>query len=784
MDTRDYLEISLEVAFPQVPEKDRLPIIDWYNEDKSKYALAKDVINPKTGRRYIDPDEDFLIDDKGRFLLNENFVLVNTHWFKRTGEVFEKNGKYIDLDEDDPEYDIWVETEEYRRANGMTLPCKLLKSDVKAYNAAPRKERHKFLKPLHITGELYNFINYGRIMRTEESSTGNGIITATKKLGLPRFFYSQYWWTKAKLFARRNGFNHVVLKSRRAGWSFQEAIDSANDVNLIPEITEIFAAYSDNYLTQGRAIAPMAKTQLEFYEEHTPFNRCGIKEDGTAVGLLKKDLDDLQLGYRDKSGTPHGFLSKLITAVFGPANPDAAIGKDAYKIKVEELSNAPNLPDFMNVTEPTTKAGSLKVGMIIGFGTGGSTQGDWKEFKAWYFNPLKYDAMPFVDVYDPNARSKTIGYFKPYVMNLEGYDSRGVPGMDIYGNPNYVAATNIFIKERADKKSGKDVSLRDYLVYCGQYSNMPTESFAISQDSIFVSDGLIKHAKQVETGEVGDFYRDGWLERDVQGKVRFISNAKLKLDNKDWHRFLTSKEFKKGDDIHGALREWYPPFYNEDGIIPKGLYKIYYDPVAIDKELKKVTDKNSLNTVYVVMQPNNLIPGNGDMIVAEWSGRMATTEEAHKFILLLADYYNAQVLPEVDRGNIVDRFKAWGRRDRLAKTPTRVHDYTIKGVDSNQYGVVLGSHPNLKIDALDWFKEWLYQQRGLDENGEPLYNYHFIYSPALLEELLTYNLEDNFDRISTMLIKAIDVQDYIFGKKHRQHKPKTNKKSIFKRNWY
>jgi len=781
IDVRDCLDISIDVAFPKIKEEELLPIVKYYNSDLTVYSKASDINNPKTNNPYIDREDDFLVNEEGHFLFNYNFVFVNTHKFKATGEVFEETGKYLDEEKDSIEYRQWLRDETDKRTHGLTLPCKLLKSDVNEYNSLPREKRYKLLKPLHITGEHYNFLNYGRILRTDKSSIKKGSITARKSLGLPTFFASQYYWTKAKKFAQDNGLNQVVLKSRRAGWSFQEAIDSANDANLIKNNVSIFCAYAKDYLTKGRSIAPMAKTQLDFYETNTPFNRCGVKPDGTAAGLLKKDLEDLKLGYKDSSGTATGWGSNIISVGFGPNNPDAAIGKDATKIKIEELSNAPNLSAFMNVTIPATTAGAFKTGMIIGFGTGGSTEGDWKEFKVWYLDPAKYDAMKFANVWDYNAMRKGVGFFKPYIQNLEGFDKEGNEGMDTYGNPNYVAATNIYLQERADKLANPETSQRDYLTYCGQFSNMPTESFSISKDNMFTSPEMIDHKARLESDLSLQFYRDGWISVK-DGKAVFQSNAIRRTKGLTVHNYM-GLSFKKGEDVYGCVREWYPPFRDSDGNIPKGLYRVYYDPVAKDKDIKTIRTDNSLDSITVKMVNTNIIPGGGDIIVAQYVGRTGSTETTNRLVLDICDYYNAQVLPEVDRGNIVSTFKRWKRRDRLIKTPIHVFDYKIKESLDSSYGIIIGGGTK-KADGLDYLKEWLYTPRGVSDDGATLYNFHFIYDIHTIEELLTWNPEDNFDRVSTLIIMVYDVQEMLITKHKVEQRSKTKGKSIFNRSWY
>ena len=116
-----------------------------------------------------------------------------------------------------------------------------------------------------------------------------------------------------------------------------EGVGSANHVNLNPGSTVIHGAYLKEYVTKGRSLSPMAKIQLNFYERYTPFNRCPI-----GSGLLKKEVAEMKLGFKNKDGSEDGWLSTLLSVSFID-NPDAAIGKDAEEIKLEELSNFPNL---------------------------------------------------------------------------------------------------------------------------------------------------------------------------------------------------------------------------------------------------------------------------------------------------------------------------------------------------------------------------------------------------------------------------------------------------------
>jgi len=781
MDIFEYLDIDERVAFPQTDGDNTHPYIEWYNEDKSRYTKAGDTINPKTGRKYVDADDDFLIGDSGGFLMNENFVLVNTQVFKTTGKVFEETGSYLSAKIDSPRYLKWLDDETEKRKYGVTFPCKLLKKDVKAYNASPVEERYKFLHPLHITGEMYNFLNFGLMSRTEEDATANDDAAhKEKKDGLPQFFVSQYWWTKIKEFAMTNGLNLVMGKSRRAGWSYQEAIDSANDANLYPNTTNIFAAYDFKYLTKGRAIARMAFDQLNFYEEFTPFNRCGRKPSGEPVGLYKKSLEDLQVAYRKTDGTPAGYQSKLISVSFAN-DTDAAIGKDARKIKIEELSNTPNLFEFLNVTEPTTRAGSYKVGMIIGFGTGGSSEGDWVKFKTWFYNPAEYDAMEFENVWDRNARNTTCGYYKMYIQNLEGKTVSGKLGIDMYGNCDYMSSLEISNAERDIEQKVKTPA--DFIVYKGQYSNSPDESFGVSNDNDFVTPALLDHISRVEHDPDMKFYIDGWITRSARGQAIFETNSDIHQKGRAIHQFVPHRLFRKSDDLHGCVRMFYPPETDDAGNIPNNLYRITYDPVAIDQEKKLIRKDTSLNSFKVRMVKTNMNGTRGDIIVASFAGRPERVEVVHRLLVDTADLYNAKILPETDRGNIVATFRKWKRLDLLIKEPSRI--FNKKNVDQKDtvYGMSIGN-PGRKADALAYFKDWLYETRGVNGLGEMQYNFHYIFDLPFLEEIRDWNAKDNFDRVSDFLLAMYDNKELELRKTKRDNSNNKNKNSIFAKAWF
>ena len=203
---------------------------------------------------------------------------------------------------------------------------------------------------------------------------------------------------------------------------------------------------------------------IKFYEEGTPFVR----------GILSVAKTDFRLGYKLPSGVEadKSWHSSLIS-VSANNNPDCAIGKDAIKIKVEEVSTMDNFDEFMEVTEPAMRTGAYTTGCLYAWGT--ATSGNMQTFEQNFYNPRAYNFMPFENVWDKDSRSQVCGFFKPYCWGLQG-EINGVKGIDEYGNSNIPVGLEISRLERIAKKEHLKLMLNTLLSW--SISNFPSESFS------------------------------------------------------------------------------------------------------------------------------------------------------------------------------------------------------------------------------------------------------------------------------------------------------------------
>ena len=711
------------------------PFLNYINEDKSHYKTA-------TEAGYDDPDNLFLIGDSGGFLLNiqPDDKFVNTHLFTEMADFYRKNKKYTFLKEDTIPHRQLRKREEYRRRHGISMPCLL---------------RNGKIENIRITGSHYNFLNYTMIEQLDESTTKS---TAKSSVGkkfydFSKFIDAQFWTFHVMEFAIRNGFHLIIDKTRRGGFSYIMAADSANTINLQPRKVQIHVAADKKYLVATGGLTDFTINNLRFYETKTPFVK----------GILSTDKENFRLGFKLPSGvvSPKSWNSALFT-VSAMNNPDCAIGKDAVNVKVEELSTMENFDDFIAVTEPAMRTGSYTTGSLFCWGT--ATSGNMQVFEQNFYSPRSHNFMPFENVWDKDSRNEVCGYFKSYAWGLQGQIGDRY-AMDADGNSNIELGLRVAYNERKKKKDTAK-TFADYINYLGQYALMPAESFSSATENLFSSEELMAWEERLRTDNSFKFYVDGWLFEEGK-KVIFKTNSRIEAEggkhNQDYYDWIEGVPRKGHEHPHGCIRKWFNPMQvphiDKEGkqVIgtPPGLYSISYDPVGVNKENKLITNKHSHNSIKVWMNPSQY-NGFKTALVAAYYGRPEKLEEADKVCLLLAKYYNCVGTTgvEINRGETVSNFTKWKALKYLMKDPVEIWDTSIKGNVVSTYGVNMGDGTK-KLEGLRLLKEMLYSVIGQDDLGNDVYLFQTIYDYQSILELKKWNNLGNFDRVSEMIIRAL-----------------------------
>lgn len=747
----------------------KYPFLEYIEEpDKEKkYKKASDC-------GWYDPHNNFLIGDSGGFLLNiRPGKFVNTELFNEAARTYQATGKYTQFKVDSIPHRQFRRRECDRRRNGFSAPC--------------WQNPDGSIEDVWITGGHYNFLNYTRMERTDESSvivTEHGA-TAKKIYSFPSFIDAQFWTWQIIEFCRRNGLHLIIDKTRRGGFSYIMAADSSNEVNLSKHKVVIHVAADNKYLIKQGGLSDFAVNNLKFFEEKTPFKR----------GIYSPTTDSFKLGYRMKNGVEaDDSWSSSLLSVSANSNPDCAIGKDAVTIKVEELSTMQNFDEFMNVTEPTMTVGTRTTGTLMAWGT--ATAANMQIFEQNFYNPRAFGFMAFENVFDNDARNEVCGFFKSYAWGLEG-ELDGVKGFDEDGNSNLRIGLKLAARERIEKKKTAK-TFAEYLNYLGQRALFPAESFSSASENIFSSEALNKFEDKLRIDNSYKFYTDGELFEDGTKKIYFKSNARIRIENPDMktYDYIQGVPRRGNEDPHGCIRVWFAPEYEETYIndrlvrsILPGTYVAVYDPVGIDKDKKEITDRHSHNSIFVIEMPRER-NGFKPKLCAAYYGRTERLEEADEKFYRLCKWYNCigTGLVEINRGETVSNFRKWKATRYLGYEPLYVWDSAVKEKVSTSYGYNIGSSPK-KLDGLRLLKEFLYEVIGKNEFGEDIYVFERFLDYQTILELKKFNSEGNFDRISSLILlgiywKSIDIK----GKRELASRKKVtednDKTDIFNRQWF
>lgn len=741
-------------------ETGRNPFIDYILEDKESYKPLSSSICRFTGKPWIDRDNDFLIGESGGVLMKIDFIFVGTEIFSRVADFYEKHGCYCLEPDDSPNAVKFWQREMDRRVKGVQAYCKLYIKDIPAYLAAKSDaERKALLHKVRITGDHYNYLNYGRIERAPNEKERKqldkeGRFKVNTVEGFPRFWDGDYWNFKIDELIANNSCNLCKAKARRKGFSYKRGSQAANTINANKNVTVTLAADQMDYLTEKGATSYMVKVNLDWYEDKTYWRR----------GYLSENFDKgIELGYKkSKEGQKaFGFRSKLLSVAIGK-NESAAVGKKAIETDFEEAGKCPNLQKALDVMMSNSESGAMRIGTIRVYGTGGTKGANWEAFSNCFYNPGKNDMLPMENIWDANSRHAVCGFFFPQIWDYEPFIEDG--------NSLLFASW----KDDYDKKRGaeKEKDAGEYNIYVSQRANSPNEAFTNTQENIFHSPELTNHINAIKYDKSNHFYEDGWYILD-DGRVRFITKQecieRAIFGSDRFHEYITDVPHNSKTDVHGCIREFYSPIPNDGS-----LYFISYDPYRVDKNKEEVSTKNSLASFQVWMRTNSKTPYMGKRLVASYCGRLDTMEAVDKLVLYACLRWNCKVLYEAGTGELVTNFKKWGYRDKLLKDPSSYINRSVDGPRITGYGIVIGDG-DIKLEGIRMVRDFLYEIVGKTSDNTPIYRFNQIYDISFLLELDRFIFGRNADRLSSAIVAMFEFRkDSLLLEREANSKSKTN----------
>lgn len=540
------------------------------------------------------------------------------------------------------------------------------------------------------------------------------------------------------------GYHFIVGKSRRKGYSYKDGAICANIYNSVRECQIIIGAFDKKFLYPNGTMG-MTSNYLNFLNENTGWakSRDYVDKQDHKKASYKSTTNGVSI--------EKGYKSEVFALTFQD-NPDAARGKDAIVVLLEEAGAFPNLKAAFNAIYPALTGGSYITGQIIIFGTGGDMEVGTVDYADMFYNPEVYRIMPFINIWDENAENTVCGFFHPVIWNMEGY-------YDEQGNSDIEGATKFEMERRANiiEKSSSSAEVNKHMQ---EYPFSPSEAFlTVSANNFPVVElrnqlNKVKHEKlQTKFGTpVALSYNEG----KVSAKPILDGTAEPIYDYKP-----------KTSNLKGCPLIYEFPIDNP----PRGLYKIGYDPYRQD-----LSSGVSLGSIYVY-KGTHIGSYTKNQIVAEYVGRPDEANDVTRIAMMFAELYNTEVMYENEVTHVKDYFRQHKQLGRLALQPDAV---ISKNVKNSKVARIYGMHmvDQIKDAGEKYIKDWLLEVRDYDENGNAILNLETIYSIGLLEELIKYNRKGNFDRVMSFMMCMFQCQEEALGKKYGDNKGNEKIKNI------
>jgi hypothetical protein len=571
-----------------------------------------------------------------------------------------------------------------------------------------------------VTGNHYFYLNYCPIDRSVKEVLPDGTEIARRDRSFPAFYDGDWKYFTAVDRCRKENKHMTVLKARRKGYSYKAAAMLARNYFFVRNSKNYVFAGQKEYII-GDGLLSKTWEILSFVDDNTAWTQPRLKDrEMNKMSGYKKNVNgaDVELGMKSQ-----------ILGVSLKDNPDKVRGKAGELIFFEEAGAFPGLLKAWEVAMPTMRQGANTLGTMIAFGTGGTEGADFEGMEELFYNPASYDCLEFSNEWDAGAQGTMCGHFVPIYENLEGF-------IDSDGNSLKDSAIEFEEANRIKKKGTSDPKALDQ--YIAEHPMNPREATLQISANLFDIASLQAHYNNVKVNKLDRVGTAGRLYYGKGNKVEF----KLDGDAKPIIRYPHRKE----DNLDGAIMIYESPFKNAQQQVPANLYIICHDPYGQNKS----ADSSSLGAAYVLKRVNN-ISRPDDMIVASYIGRPHSQDEFNRNMFMLADYYNAKIGFENDRGEVI----AYARRHRkLHRLQEEFEMLDKKDLRSKKVKRQYGMHTTeaRKRQGELYIRDWLNTVRNVGEDGEQLLNMHKIYDLALLQELIKFNHMGNFDRVMALMV--------------------------------
>lgn len=411
-------------------------------------------------------------------------------------------------------------------------------------------------------------------------------------------------------------------------------------------------------------------------------------------------------------------------------NPTAAAGGRYALMVVEESGLHPSLTLTHNSNIGCTQRDALKFGTLVYIGTSGDIE-KVRESRKMFMDPEAYDIVAYDDDYENSGQ---IGFFLPaYYTAVEFKDDNG--------NTDVESALAYYKERRAKALASKDAA--NYEGELMNYPIKPSEMFLTKKGNILpIGELEAQRANVIMDRNRKLYYTVGELLFDSKAPrgIRFKADLDCRL------KPIMEYPTPKNQDVEGALIVYEPPIeelINGKVVVPN-IYILGVDPVDADTQGVGL----SLTAIHVLKAPKDVQRWGGNELVASFIGRPYMGRDySNEIMEKLAMWYGGhdRMISFERGGNVKEYFQKKSKLNLLMTQPKTILSY--KSGETSKvllYGTPLKSFEQ-KYEAIAYLRDWLLEEYATKDDGTIVRNLNLIRDTRLLEEMIAFDFEGNFD---------------------------------------
>ena len=465
--------------------------------------------------------------------------------------------------------------------------------------------------------------------------------------------------------------------------------------------------------------------------------------------------NQVTLGIKTRGGERIPFSQILIRNLDEGNNEEAIAGTKPRKLIIDEIGKGNFLRGFQAAVPGFTTPYGWGCSPIL-TGTGG----DMKKFmdaKSLMFDVNNYN---FLEYNNEKDDKRIHGLFIPAKYRME---AKVESTLGAYLNEPKSSDLHNIKMLVSDEEKAKQIteSNLERLKKAGDRSMYLKEKmyYPLEVDDIFLNEDTnifdIEAAKRQK-------FRLLQQERTGTPVILFFDEDKVGHEFTD-KQPITNFPLKPSDQKDAPVVIYEFPVENP----PYGLYVAGVDPYRQGKSAYS----SSLGAVYIYKRMHDITGEKyQDMFVASYCARPDNKDHWNEQARLLIKYYNARTLCENDDISFIEYMKSKGDAHYLERQPEWLKEIVPNTTVKREYGIHRSAQKI--IDYLHTcLKKYIESPIFVEKDDEgkvirEVIGVSKIFDPVLLEEVIQYNDQDNFDRIiaAELAIAQALKMDPIMGK--------------------